>query len=416
MPPSSPAPEEDEEKLTPGIDDTDEADDPSNLFDAGPSDSQAGDTTMSDKTSTQPQRADDSTLSKEEQLQQYLFSLSRSKMSGETSTQPPKADDSTMSEEEKLQQYLFALSRSNVEARDNGTVLPPVPPIDPSRTLATVWPDFDPDSVPRFMKLLPCKRSRYIGKKPVKPPKPVQPTKLTLELAPDHEKLFTTFSKPSDKAPADDGQPKMVMIRPPTPSDDASTDDFDFGSDVDTEPIGGISWQDIQIACEDWTIPSPSPSPSNSSIDRSPRGTNEDIRSPKRRKIDHDESSLMFRSLPSLLPLVTPSEGPPAPQQSTSSSSRDTLVDRRPYEANEDTRSSKRRKIDHKDSRVLFPSWPSLPPLSDPEKMTAEIAKRVTLDLNDLELLIEEEPPKTGLGNGPTEAHPKDKSQEPKKG
>ncbi|KAI4164889.1 MAG: hypothetical protein LQ342_001522 [Letrouitia transgressa] len=405
--PSSPAPEEDEEKLTPGIGDADE---PSNLFGSEPSDHQADHTTTSDKTSTQAQRADDSTMSKEEQLQQYLFSLSRAKVYGETSTQPSGADDSTMTEEEKLQQQLFALSRSNVSARDNGTELPAVL-IDPSRTLATVWPDFDPNSIPRFMKLLPIKRCRYIGKKPVKPPKPVQPTKLTLELAPDHEKLFTTFSNPSDKAPADDGQPKVVMIRPSTPSDDDSTDDLDFGSDVDTEPVGGISWQDIQIACQEWDIPSRSSSP----VDMSPRGTNEDIRSLKRRKIDHDDSSLMYRSLPSLLPVVTPSDGRSAPQQSTSSSSRDTPIDRRPYEANEDTRSPKKRKIDHKDSRVLFPFWPSLPSLSDPEKVTAEIAKRVILDLNDLELLVEDEPPKTGLSNDLSEAHPTDKSQGPRK-
>ncbi|KAI4216832.1 MAG: hypothetical protein LQ351_000781 [Letrouitia transgressa] len=407
MSPSSPPPEEDEEKLTPGVDDADE---PSNLFGSEPSDHQADHTTTSDKTSTQPQRADDSTMSKEEQLQQYLFSVSRAKVYGETLTQPQRADDSNMSEEEKLQLQLFALSRSNVNARENGTELPPVV-IDPTRTLATVWPDFDPNSIPRFMKLLPTKRARYIGKKPAKPPKPVQPTKLTLELAPDHEKLFTTFSNPSDKAPADDGQPKVIMIRPPTPSDDGSTDNVDLAPDIDTEPIGGISWQDIQIACQDWAIPSPPSSP----VNKSPRETDEDISPLKRRKIGHDESSLIYRSLPSLLPQVTPSDGRPAPQQSTTSSSRNTPVDRLPYEANKDTRSPKRRKTDHKDSRVLFPSSPSPPPLSDPEKVTAEIAKRVILDLNDPELLIEDEPPKAGLSNDLSEAHPTDKSQRPKK-
>ncbi|KAL9613603.1 MAG: hypothetical protein Q9167_001885 [Letrouitia subvulpina] len=404
-PASPPPPQEDEEKLTPGIDNAD--DDLSELFGGGPSESQADHTTLLEKTSTQPQRPDDSSMSKEEQLQQYLFSLSRAKMSGETSTQPPKADDSAMSEEEKLQKYLFSLSRSNIGAGGNGTDLP----IDPSRTLAALWPDFEPDSIPRFMKLLPSKRSRYIGKKPVKPPKPVEPTKLSLELLPDQEKLFTTYLNPSDKAPADDGQPKMVMIRPSTPSDDASTDDLDFDPDLDAEPIGGISWQDIQIACGDWDIPSRCSSP----VDKRSHGTDEDTYSSKRRKIDHDESSLMFRSLPSLLPLFTSSDGPPAPQQNTSSPGRDILVDKRPYEADEDTRSPKKRKIDHKDSRILFPSWPSLLPLSDPEKVTSKIAKRVTLDLNDLELLIEDESPKTGPGNDPGEAHPVKKSQEPEK-
>ena len=162
------------------------------------------------------------------------------------------AEDEPISEEQLLQQRLFAQSRRTFEVSD----YPPAPPESQEQLLASVWPKFERGTVPRFMDLLPPKRARYIGKTPLKAPKPVQPTKISLDIAPDHEKNFK-FSAGTSKRAYDSVEPYgVVVIRDQELTQHDSDDEMDVDSDYENEPVGGVSWQDFQVVCGDWDLES----------------------------------------------------------------------------------------------------------------------------------------------------------------
>ena len=160
--------------------------------------------------------------------------------------------DESISDEQLLQQRLFAQSRKTFEVLD----FPPAPPESQEQLLQSLWPKFERNTVPKFMDLLPPKRARYIGKTPSKVPKPVQPTKISLELAPDHEKNFKFSAGASKRAYDSAEQHGLVVIREQESSQNDSDDEMDVDSDYENEPIGGVSWQDFQVVCGDWDIES----------------------------------------------------------------------------------------------------------------------------------------------------------------
>lgn len=157
--------------------------------------------------------------------------------------------ESLLSKEQRLQEELFAMSRHGLGGSDN---LPP-PPENPEELLISLWPKFRRDTVLNFMDLLPPKKTRYVARKPLKRPKQVQPTKVSLELAQDQEKSFR-LSVTNRRIQEDMERAGVIAITNTTPVEKASDEDEDIESDYEHEPVGGISWQDLQIACEDWDI------------------------------------------------------------------------------------------------------------------------------------------------------------------
>ena len=156
-----------------------------------------------------------------------------------------------MSKEEQLQRELFAMSTRNALA---GSDYPPAPPENQEELLASLWPRFERNTVPRFMDLLPPKVAHWRGQRPLKPPKPIQPTKVSLELAIDQEKLFRA-PNPNYKRVHDEMEPRVIRIAPLTSASDDDDDEIiDIESDYENEPIGGVSWQDLQILCQDWDM------------------------------------------------------------------------------------------------------------------------------------------------------------------
>ena len=154
------------------------------------------------------------------------------------------------SEELSLQQRLFAQSRALFKDA------PPAPPENRAELLRSLWPKFQEHTVPRFMELFPSKRARYIGKTPLKTPKPVLPTKLSLEIAADQEKSFL-HSTSGSKRKFDGGEYQYwIVTEDPVLDHDASDNDPDLDS-VSDEAIGGTSWQDFQVACTDWELQTP---------------------------------------------------------------------------------------------------------------------------------------------------------------
>lgn len=175
----------------------------------------------------------------------------------------------TVSKEEQMQQYLISMSSQGAATHDS--LLRVTLEKDSTQDLATLWPKFERDSVPRFMDLLPLKRSYYAGKQPLKQPKPVYPTKLNLDLAQDQEKQFRLSSTPRRKLDADDERHGVVKISLVQPTEDDREEDGGFLSDSENETVGGVTWQDLQIVCEDWDYQS-SIASSKSGSDHSPEG------------------------------------------------------------------------------------------------------------------------------------------------
>lgn len=161
------------------------------------------------------------------------------------------AKDAVRSKEQLLQQALFAMSGSG-----SASDLPPAPPENTEELLASLWPKFQRHTVPRFMELLPPKKAHYVGKTPLKPPKAVNPTKVSLELAQDQEKSFRAPQTANRRTQEAEAEQKGLILVPELESGEQSSDnDMDVDSDLEGEPVGGMTWQDLQILCEDWDIP-----------------------------------------------------------------------------------------------------------------------------------------------------------------
>lgn len=151
------------------------------------------------------------------------------------------------SKEQLLQQELFAMSGAALGKLDV------VPVIETQEDLlAALWPRFELDTVPKFMDLLPPKKARYIGKTPLRRPKPVQPNRLNLEIAVDQVKSFRLASGSNRKVQEETGRQGLVTIEKEPSEGEREDDEEDLESDFEREPVGGVSWQDLQILCEDW--------------------------------------------------------------------------------------------------------------------------------------------------------------------
>lgn len=255
-------------------------------------------------------------------------SISHLPFSQKPSTQPVAAPV-ILSAQERKQQELFAMSRHGVGNAD----YVPAPPENQEELLASMWPKFQQNTVPRFMDLLPPKKARYVGKTIPKPPKPVNPTKISLDLAQDQEKSFRLSSTSTKRAYDDVEHVGIVIIEQDVVVEEMDEEDVDMESDFENEIIGGVSWQDLQIVCEDWDTGSAA----ESDTGNKPCFGDFDL------VIDHGL------------------ERPPA----------------------------KRQKLKHASIDLLRAPLFSFPSLHDPEYATSQIAKSITLDLNDSQLLID---------------------------
>ena len=176
------------------------------------------------------------------------------------SLQPPTSGltNAALSKEQQLQQALFEMSGSAPRRLE-------IPgPETHEQALKQLWPRFQRDTVPKFMDLLPPKKARYIGKPPLRTPKPVNPTKLSLEIAVDQEKSFRLASAPSQKPQGELGRQGLIAIQQSTVEEQRTDVVEDFDSDFERDSTAGVNWQDLQILCEDWDTQS---STSVSSVD-----------------------------------------------------------------------------------------------------------------------------------------------------
>ena len=162
------------------------------------------------------------------------------------------------------QKQLFDDAKKKVD-RVNGTQADqtlPAPPGNIEQLLERSWPKFERNTVPYWVDLFPQKRRKYAGKSLLKTPKPVNPTKISLEIAQDQEKHFRFSTVPNRRIDESSDQLGYIAIRDLESSEKSTDDEMDIESDYENEPIGGITWQDFQVVCEDWDIESIPQSPS----------------------------------------------------------------------------------------------------------------------------------------------------------
>ena len=238
--------------------------------------------------------------------------------------------------EVRQQRHLFEQMKAEREerARRGASYEPPQAAETDLETFFNIWPTYDPEERPRFMELFPQRRALFIGKAPNKPPKPIQPTKLNLELQTDQEK---SFRLPGNTAPNRDSWQEhqgTILVGDSYNEQDESDDGIDFDQLNENEVIGGVSWQDLTLVCEDWDVYTEG-SQGDSGIDVSE---------------EHNNAS--------------------------------------------DTAASKKRKRRHSfDLKEAIAFSHFYPPLDDPERATAKVARKVQLDMNDPGLLLDENVP-----------------------
>lgn len=265
--------------------------------------------------------------------------------SPEDTTEPAFRDIEYGTEEDpelREQRLLFAQAQRERENRLRGVTQAidvPAPPQTDAELFERIWPNFDPDEpAPRFGVLLPGKRAFYLAKAPLKQPKPVQPTKVSLDLEQDQERSFklSTAVAPNRSTRQAEAEHKGLVFIPDSQADQQSSDD-DIGLD-DGGEFAGVTLEDLAVLCEDWDTRYSGNAPEDVSVNGDTGAS----------WADDD------------------------------------------WDHNRDASPIKKRKVGRRGSATALPIYrDALPPLEDPETTTDKLAKHLTLDLNDSQLLID---------------------------
>ncbi|TPX08401.1 uncharacterized protein E0L32_010131 [Thyridium curvatum] len=144
------------------------------------------------------------------------------------------------------------------EAIDQGANQDPSIPPAAENVLEVVlqaFPTFEKGVVLDFNELLAPKPLFYTEKKPARPPKPLLPTKLSLDFEADQEKLFRIpgTATATHRQKIRDAETKgFVSCLEPEILAQADVDMFKEMLEDDSETIGGFTLRDIELVCEDW--------------------------------------------------------------------------------------------------------------------------------------------------------------------
>ena len=124
-------------------------------------------------------------------------------------------------------------------------------------TVKQAWSGFEENTVLNWNELLRPKQATWISKKPAKPPKPLIPSKLSLELDGDQEKMFripgpasTSVFQRIREAEARG----LFSLEEAEPFEQGDLEAFAIEEDdeTDSEQIGGYTLRDIATICDDW--------------------------------------------------------------------------------------------------------------------------------------------------------------------
>ncbi|RDW82633.1 hypothetical protein BP6252_03745 [Coleophoma cylindrospora] len=147
----------------------------------------------------------------------------------------------------------FNFPSSNEAANQDLSI--PAPAENQAEFVKVLFPAFEEGAILNWNDLLPPKKAHYIPKVPLKEPKPVHPTKVSLEIAPDQEKSFRTAgpAKSDKRKRAQEAEAKgLVAIIEESSDEGENKEDFEWEAPSRTEKIGRFTWTDLEIICEDW--------------------------------------------------------------------------------------------------------------------------------------------------------------------
>ncbi|RSL52454.1 hypothetical protein CEP54_010927 [Fusarium duplospermum] len=121
--------------------------------------------------------------------------------------------------------------------------------------LKATWPAFKKGHILTWSELLPAKKATWKEKRPVKKPKPLVTSKLTLDLAPDQEKLFRIPGTATVSRKAKQNEERGLVVCGQDNANQADdTVQFDLDQESDSETVAGFTLRDIELACEDWSV------------------------------------------------------------------------------------------------------------------------------------------------------------------
>ncbi|KAK0624633.1 hypothetical protein B0T17DRAFT_247672 [Bombardia bombarda] len=247
---------------------------------------------------------------------------------------------------EQLRSINFHQELASTLANQDPDIAPPVE--SEIEIIQSLFPGFEAGKIMNWNELLRPKQAFWISKKPHKPPKPLIPTKLSLELEADQEKLFripgpATVSIYQKNREAE--ARGLVSLLEPEPIEQADLEVFNYDEDSDSERIGGYTLRDIATVCDDWDAM---------------------INLGDQLAEQHAEPSSDARLV----------KGEP---------DEDALWD----EMFLDEPPAKKRRIEIPHGLPAIPRF-TAPDLDDFEEITSKLSKRVILDLNDPYLLIDD--------------------------
>ncbi|KAJ4417690.1 hypothetical protein N0V85_001733 [Neurospora sp. IMI 360204] len=264
------------------------------------------------------------------------------------------------------------LNFDNDEEPDATNQDPDIPPpaenfIDAVKQL---FPGFEENAILHWNELLKPKNATWISRKPPRAPKPLIPSKLSLELDADQEKQFRIPGPATGSVwqRIKEAEAKgLFCLEEPEPLEQTDLEVFSLDDETDSERIGGYTLQDIATICQDWEQmiflgdslaaaiePGPQPKPDNMLIKDEPDEEADwdamflDEPAPKRRKIE------IPKGLPPIAHFTAPNLN--EFEQVTSKLGKRVILDMNdPYLLIDDVeseRSSKRRKTQHKTVRL----------------------------------------------------------------
>lgn len=220
----------------------------------------------------------------------------------------------------------------------------PAPAESVADLLKQSWPTFEPGKTIDWNELLPPKKAHYIPKKPLKIPRPVNPTKVTLDLAADQEKTFRLSGLASSSRQQgihEVGNKGLVHVLEDSRKERNGQEDLDWEIPSPDEEVGGVTWTDLQLVCDDW----------ESKIDAASAGAEVMMPDHEHHEAVIDEDDEWYREV--------------------------------------GFHPAKRQKTTHAETDVFSAPLFATPSFDDFERVTSRVAKRVLLDLNDPYLLVD---------------------------
>ena len=238
-------------------------------------------------------------------------------------------------DEEKLAQYRIQKALFD----QSGKIAPTTQEENIEEWIKHDFPGYDRNQIPVFHKLFPPKPRQFVGKTPLKPPKPIKPTKVSLEL--DHDQKASFVSNVQPRKRLWEGDDSVVVIEAPQDVEE-DTETTEEQSDVEEHLPGGVTMQDLEIMCADFDTLSVL------------AGSDAEAEEVAARIADDDADMFGFDDF--------------------ANSSRPT----------------KRRRLGMDPRDIVSIPLYDMPNFDDPERLTRKLARQVVLDLNDPQLLVEE--------------------------